>query len=77
MVEPDGVIRIPRELFLQMFKMSLNNRDTGLADRVPDKKNFHGRKEKTPQQACDITYLNLSNRWASYPRFRGPRDPEG
>src|SRR5436309_6767916 len=30
-----------------------------------------------PAEACGTTYLNLSNRWASYPRFREPRDPEG
>src|SRR6185503_10588014 len=67
--------QVGRKIFLELFQVVLHDRTTGLADRVTNKQNFHGEKRKTPQQACDATYLNLLNRWASYPRFRGPRDP--
>jgi hypothetical protein len=57
----------------------MNNRAAGLTYGIADEQNFHmwDKKGKTPHEACGITYLNLLNRWASYPRFRGPRDPEG
>jgi hypothetical protein len=36
-----------------------NDRAAGFADGIADKENIHLEKRKTPQQACDITYLNL------------------